>query len=320
MPKVTVIVPIYGVEKYIERCANSLFAQTLSDMEFIFIDDCTPDKSVEILERCIEKNRPREAGMNWSVRIVRMPANGGLPAVRRHGIQLATGEFIAHCDSDDWVEPDMYQVLYETAVRNNYDAVVCGYYFNSEKMQLEKSDRIAPEKSEYLKGLVVKTNISAVWNKLCKRSLYKEDFIYPKGNMGEDLVITIQTVYNATRVGYVDKCLYHYFYNESSITNVIDKEKILKRTEQSIDNGNLIATFLEKVGLRDSLRFELDYLKLRKKNNYLQLFDEAKYRKAWVETDMEINKRIFWNRYMDLRMRVEYLRAWMIVLLKGYKA
>ena len=84
MPKVSVLVPVYGVEKYIERCARSLFEQTLDDIEFIFVDDCTPDRSIEILESVIEKYRLRFAEKKYDVRIERMPTNSGQAAVRRH--------------------------------------------------------------------------------------------------------------------------------------------------------------------------------------------------------------------------------------------
>ena len=84
MPKVSVLVPVYGVEKYIERCARSLFEQTLDDMEFIFVDDCTPDRSVEILKSIIEEYRLRFAEKKYAVRFVKMPTNSGLAAVRRH--------------------------------------------------------------------------------------------------------------------------------------------------------------------------------------------------------------------------------------------
>lgn len=314
MPKVSVIVPVYGVEKYIERCAESLFKQTLSDMEFIFVDDCTPDKSMELLGGIIEKNRLRFAEMNWMVRTERMPANSGQAAVRRHGIEVATGDFIAHCDSDDWVEEDMYKLMYEQAIANNLDMVVCDYYYNEDMKQVELLDNPPRDIFNYLQNLIVKKNIGAVWNKLCKRNLYKDDFIYPAGSMGEDQVITIQTAYNAKRVGHVARCLYHYYFNTSSITNEVNKDKILNRTKQSIANGLVIASFLERVGLNETLCKELDYLKLRKKNNYAQLFDEKKYRDLWVNTYKEINCRVFWNPYMSLRMRLNYLQSWMKVL------
>ena len=87
MPKVSVCIPVYGVENYIERCARSLFEQTLDDIEFIFVDDCSPDRSIEILKHVIDEYRHSFEKRNYTVRIEQMPTNSGLAAVRRHGIQ-----------------------------------------------------------------------------------------------------------------------------------------------------------------------------------------------------------------------------------------
>lgn len=138
MPKVSVLVPIYGVEKYIERCARSLFEQTLDEMEFIFVDDCTPDKSMEILRSVIEEYRLRFAEKRYTVRIERMPTNSGLAAVRRYGIQLATGDYIIHCDSDDWVDATMYEKMYNKAIGEGSDVVVCDYYMSDENKSIPK--------------------------------------------------------------------------------------------------------------------------------------------------------------------------------------
>ena len=103
MPKVSVIVPIYKVEPFIERCARSLFEQTLDDIEYIFVNDCTPDKSMEVLSRVLEDY----PGRKEQVRIITMPVNSGLPKVRRAGLEVASGDYIIHCDSDDWVDRTM---------------------------------------------------------------------------------------------------------------------------------------------------------------------------------------------------------------------
>ena len=118
--KVSVCIPVYGVEKYIERCARSLFEQTMSDgIEFIFVNDCTPDKSIEILEKVLAEYPHRKK----QTQIINHEKNSGLVAARKTGLAHATGEYIIHCDSDDWVDVDFYQVMYETAINNNADVV-----------------------------------------------------------------------------------------------------------------------------------------------------------------------------------------------------
>ena len=99
--KVSVIVPIYKVERFIVKCADSLFSQTMDDVEFIFVDDASPDSSMRLLEECIRRHPEREG----QIRILTHPENKGLPAARNTGLAVATGEYVFHCDSDDFVEP-----------------------------------------------------------------------------------------------------------------------------------------------------------------------------------------------------------------------
>ena len=124
MPKVSVIVPIYGVEKFIERCARSLLEQTLDDIEYIFINDCTPDHSMEILQKVISDYPHRKQ----QIRIVCMPINSGIAAVRRHGIKLSNAEYIIYCDSDDYIDRDMLEKMYVKALETNADIVMVDIY------------------------------------------------------------------------------------------------------------------------------------------------------------------------------------------------
>ena len=127
MPKVSVVVPIYGVEKYIERCVRSLFSQTLDDIEFVFIDDCTIDNSMLILENLIIEFEEHIDNMHWSIVRYKMPRNSGLPSVRKRGIELATGDYILHCDSDDWMDSNMVSDMWNLANDRNLDVVICGF-------------------------------------------------------------------------------------------------------------------------------------------------------------------------------------------------
>ena len=109
MPKVSVIIPVYNVEKYIEKCARSLFEQTLDDIEYIFIDDCSPDNSMLVLSKVLKSYPKREA----QVRIIRNPENKGVAYSRTIGMKAATGEYMIHCDPDDWVDKELYQNMYK---------------------------------------------------------------------------------------------------------------------------------------------------------------------------------------------------------------
>ena len=119
MPKVSVIVPVYNVEKYIEKCANSLINQTLSDIEIIFVNDGSTDGSIQIIEQY-------ENNFKEKVKCVSKD-NGGLSSARNYGIPYATGEYIAFLDSDDYVELDMYETMYNKAKEDDFDMVECDF-------------------------------------------------------------------------------------------------------------------------------------------------------------------------------------------------
>ena len=214
MPKISVVIPVYGVEKYIECCAISLFEQTLDDIEFIFVDDCTLDRSIEILMDVIERYRLRIEEQNYSVRIVKMPNNSGLAAVRRHGVQLATGLYVAHCDSDDWVDIDLYRQLYERIVADSADIVICDYVETNRKEVLKiRKGLVSYNKDECIKDMMYMKTSWSLCNKLIKRDLYGNIDEYPKHYMGEDMAVTLPLMLVSTKIAYCPNIYYHYFIN-----------------------------------------------------------------------------------------------------------
>ena len=209
MPKVSVIVPIFGVEKYIERCATCLFKQTLDDIEYIFIDDCTPDNSIEILQGVI-KQFPNRSEM---VRIVRMPTNSRLAAVRRHGIQLAMGDYVIHCDSDDWVDMDLYEQMYLEAIRSNADVVfapIVDEYVNYSSLRI--FEHLPQVGKDIVSGWYSTNTAMYSWNKLVKRDIYVDNDILPfeDVNMWEDNGLMLRILYYAKRVSSIVGSAYHY--------------------------------------------------------------------------------------------------------------
>lgn len=307
MPKVSVIIPAYGVEKYIERCARSLFEQTLNDIEYIFVDDCTPDKSIEILERIIEEYRPRFAGEKKVVRIERMLTNSGQAAVRKHGIQFSTGEYVIHCDSDDWVETDMYRLMYEEAKRTDADIVMCGYKATDGARVFNECYHQQTNKMQILSSLLTLHESWSVWNKMCKRSLYDSDIVYPTLAMGEDMVLTTQMVLNAQRIAVVNKALYNYFYNPNSITKVQSESSRYKHWKDSAENAKTVISILKKKGLEHKYANELIYLKFLQKELAGDLARKKKYSKEWLEMFQEINLRTFSNPFISKSGKMKFL-------------
>lgn len=309
MPKVSVLVPVYGVEKYIERCARSLFEQTLDDIEFIFVDDCTPDHSIEILKSVIEKYRLRFTEKKYDVRIVRMPTNSGLAAVRRHGIQLATGDYVIHCDSDDWVDVTMYEKMYNQAIRNTSDLVICDYVISNGYKESEKVFRknISDcSRDAVFKRLLTSSALNPVWSAMSKRQLY-EDMMFPVGAMSEDKTIMIQLAWKAQKITYLPEALYYYFLSDTSILRTVNKEVNIKKFKQITDNRYILLNFFEKEKITIPQK-QLDAFVFAGKNGLIdQFLDDPQCKKLWEETFPMSLSRVLFNNYIPLRSRINYI-------------
>lgn len=208
MYTVSVIIPIFKVRNFIERCVCSLFEQTLKDVEYIFVDDASPDDSIDILKSCIDRYPERKD----QITILTHEKNQGLPAARNTGLAVATGEYIFHCDSDDFVEKDMLEEMYKVAKEKDADMVYCDFYLSFEKNERYMSNPVYETADAMLRQGLLGGNMKYnVWNKLVRRSLYTEnDILFPAGHaMGEDMTM-IRLAACAKSVAYVPKAFYHY--------------------------------------------------------------------------------------------------------------
>ena len=238
MPAVSVIVPVYGVESFVARCVRSLFAQSLDDMEFIFIDDCTPDKSMEVVREVLEREFPARMPQ---VRIFRMPVNGGLAKARMQGYALARGEYIIQCDSDDeLVSPDAYRILYEKAVSERLDIVTCNY------LKEEASGRRILVRGECkgVRDLLLDKAQGCLVIRLIRRAILQEGLLAPLGSMGEDLVQSVQATLRAGATGHVDEPLYLYRYRPASISKLQGKEAAIRRHHSLTANVRMLVDLL----------------------------------------------------------------------------
>ena len=207
MIRVSVIVPIYGVEAYIGKCARSLFQQTYPEIQFIFVDDGTPDRSVDVLNEVIDSEFPQ---LRERILILHKE-NGGLPQARLTGLQHADGDYVMHVDSDDWIEPDAVASLVAKAEETGADIVFHDFwkeYPSRSKLDRER-DYTAADKMAYIKGLYTYRAYGYLWNKFARRSLYEGVFT-PKYNMHEDIVVANQLIFKAASLVHLPKALYHY--------------------------------------------------------------------------------------------------------------
>lgn len=300
MPKVSVIVPVYGVEKYIERCARSLFEQTLDDIEYIFVDDCTPDLSIEILEKVIDQYPTRKP----YIKIIRLEKNGGLPQARKCGILAATGEYIAHCDSDDWVDITMYEKMYRNAVETDADMIWCDFYRSYDEKQKLYSQKCENNIKTVIKSFFNSSLMASLCIRLYKRQLHNDDFIYPKENMTEDFVVTLQLILKSKKISYLEEPLYYYYFNPESICVTTDENKVLKKFQSYKTNLELSFSILEKY------KFQLDnnlivYKKFLCKEQLGPILHIPKYKNLFINTYPEINKKIFFNKFIRFKSKVK---------------
>lgn len=283
-PKVSIIVPIYGVEQFIERCAISLFEQTFDDIEYVFVNDCTPDNSISILERIIGKYSHRKN----RIRIINHGVNKGLAGARNTGVENATGDYILHVDSDDYIENDMIKLLVNKAIAEDLDIVMCNSFLEWSNRKIIFNQTFSENKDIMIKQILRIEAAPSIWNKLIKRSLYTENNIKTiEGvNYGEDLLVMPQLIYYANKIAKIDKTLYHYIQsNPNSYTQFF--------SEKNINNLKVVFTELESFFSKnkiEGIQQDIEIGKSKKKIeiiSFAQLENLKKIDVSFFETDVE---------------------------------
>ena len=223
--KISVIVPIYKAELFIERCARSLMEQTMKDgIEFVFINDCTPDNSMQILERVIDDYPERSN----QIIIWNNPENFGVTKSRKKGIELSNGEYIGWCVSDDWCEMNMFEKMYNKASDDSSDIIVCNYYEVTEGKNREicivhtENPQIAIINSIYGRSFS-----GVLWNQIVKKRIIQKCWnqIIPT-NYSEDTYVLFHVYYHSQTIAIIDEPLYnHITDNLESLVHIRDNTK-----------------------------------------------------------------------------------------------
>jgi len=242
MPKISIIIPVYNVEKYLRQCLDSVVNQTYKNIEIVCVNDASPDNSLTILNEYAQKDS--------RIIIVDKKENEGLPQARKSGFEKSRGEYIVNIDSDDWVEIDMIEKMINVAVEQNCDMVYCGHFEERESNTNTFVPQIIPEnKIKRMKHLIFDFgSAKTVWNKLIKRELY-EKIKFPKESNSEDGHISSQLFYyiDIDKIGYCLLPLYHYRYWENSLSK--NRKLARKRYEGNKANYEQIIEFCkEKFG------------------------------------------------------------------------
>lgn len=254
MPKVSVIIPVYNAEKYLNKCLESLINQTLSDIEIICINDGSTDNSLKILQEYAQKDS--------RIRIIDKK-NEGQGKARNLGIELANGEYLAFVDSDDWCELNMYEELYITAKNNDADLVECSFKIYNDSLNAIYNgiglDGAKFDKSFHWTELKDKTllfeNIPAPWNKLCRTKIVKSENIrFGTTQFAEDVFFSLRIRILASKTVFINKELYVYRRTSDSIMSNLSKCKF----ENQINLLKDIKDFLIKQSCYES--FEKGYI------------------------------------------------------------
>ena len=246
MKSVSVIVPFYNVENYIEKCLETLVNQTLEDIEIILVNDGSQDKSVDIVKKYLNKYPDKITYLEKE--------NGGLSDARNYALPYAKGEYIAFLDSDDYVEKTMYKDMYELAKKENSDMVECDFYWEYPEKKKEDIGIIYKNKKEMLEKVRV-----VAWNKLIKKEiLEKSKIIFPKGYRYEDVEFTYKLIPYIEKVSFLKKPCVHYIQREGSISN-----KQNERNKEIFDVLEHVINYYIENKWYNEYKNELEYVYVR---------------------------------------------------------
>jgi len=285
-PKVSILVPVYNVSKYIERCARSLFEQTFRDIEYIFVDDASLDNSIEILKNVLEEYPKRIK----QVKIITNPENLGLATTRNTALDASRGDYIAVVDSDDYVEINMIEELYNFAILESADIVVSNFEIEYNDRSEIVSDNILDDKEKNLIKTLTEESSHNLFNKFVKSEFYKlPECRVPDGlNYHEDFYVYTRLAYFASIIKKIDKVFYHYvFTNNQSITKKINEMHF----ENTVRLWDLTDKFLIDNNLFERYKLFLDYPKVNRKIRLMIDTNEFKLRKLYTDIFREEEKR-----------------------------
>lgn len=234
MPKVSIIVPVYNVEKYLDRCIQSILNQSLKDIEVILVDDGSPDNCPQICDVYAKED--------MRVKVIHKK-NAGLGFARNSGMEFAAGEYIAFVDSDDYIDKIMYETLYQKAKLSDVDVVFCGFKTEVESGIFRESNEVSTDQlwegedvQKFMYNMIAsgkgvrkeRLYQMSVWHAIYKRDIIiKNEIIFPSERevVSEDIPFQVDFLKNANKVFYLNRNFYYYCLNESSLTATFSKEK-----------------------------------------------------------------------------------------------
>ena len=314
-PLITVIVPIYNVEKYLDKCVESILNQTYKNLEIILVDDGSPDNCPKMCDDLAKKDS--------RIKVIHKE-NGGLSSARNAGLDVMTGEYVIFIDSDDYFELNALEVLYNAVVDNNCDMAVGRYVmvYDNEPDKTEFTDKVyLYTNSEYIKSFSIGLNNRSSVNmiisccKLCKKNVFS-DVRFPLNKIHEDEFVIHKICYNCNKIVLVDECLYYYVQRTDSImsnktiNSVRDyAEAMFNRTEFILHNSydadavNAVLFYVMSYIVRWYFYIKYDYneneLAGQLKKYYKKIYKIAIKNKIYTESYYKKNKNLFDSFYLN---------------------
>ncbi|WP_301082318.1 glycosyltransferase, partial [Thomasclavelia cocleata] len=232
---ISIIVPIYNVEKYLDKCLESIVNQTYKNMEIILVNNGSTDNSLTIAKSWqYQDNRIKVFSID----------NKGVSYARNYGIKVSNGNYIAFVDSDDWIDRDMYETLMNGIIRYSADIAQCSYYVNSKDKQVlikKGKENLLLNNAEGVKNvLTADIFFPAIWNKLYKKKIITEYF--KKLNIAEDRLFNIEVFRNAKSSIYIDECKYHYYQRNDSVIH----QKFSEKNLDVLKSYQIISSIIKK--------------------------------------------------------------------------
>lgn len=301
-PAVTVIVPYYNTAPFLERCAVSLFGQTLDEMQFIFVDDGSTDGSTELLKQVLDRFPNRQAQTTF----LRTEGNKSIPTARKEGLALAKGTFVAQCDSDDYVEPEMYNTLYHEALETEADMVICD--FCQEGDGGRRYRRQSPSANgDYVRDFLYGRLMPYVWCGITRTELNRQ-ITYPTANYLEDWVQMVQLLHQCRKLTAVHKPLYHYCFHKTSVSHNTSEFNCMRQLRECMENYTLMHDYVTQHCPVDEKLFTCKKVLVRGKLlPVLERWGSSRWRKLYLSTFREVNRIILFNSSLPRERKTEYL-------------
>lgn len=300
--KVSIIIPVFNVEKYIEQCATSLFEQTYQNIEFIFVNDASTDGSLAALYRVASKYNHR------NIKISTNEKNSGSSATRNAGIKQATGQYITFCDSDDWMEHTAVEEMVNTAISHDADVVVTPFFTNT--FHTEKTLHFTHPHISDLNSIPISFQYFSLWNKLIRSSILHTHGIsfLPGIDCWEDLSVIARIYALNPKVVLLDRPFYHYRkYEYHSLTSHSHERQLADR----LKNTEYLIQWFEQHNLHQKYEMFLLHLKFMSKIKMLRT--KPRQYRCWKSTFPESNRYIMQYTDIPLHYRLAFLIAHIII-------